>query len=686
MVKNKERIKFIEEIDEILHCDIEDKDYLIMKVVLLKFLIDNKRIDGSINMEEIILGEFTFENIIYNVFKEEYILENDILHILSKDTKKKLLLCILNRPIFKDEDPIILGEVYEFLNSKANKKKQGMFYTPSFVIKYMVKNSINELQRDYKIMDPACGSGFFLSILYDQLMDFYLNNPCILGKDGERIHNHILKNHIFGIEKNPLGVLLTKIILILKGNYRAKVKMNIFCKDTLLEEIEEIKNIKFSLIIGNPPYVGHKKIDKDYRQQLSIKYSQVFQDKGDLSYCFFQKGMELLKEGGKLSFITSRYFLEAFHGTSLRKFLADNFKINTIIDFYGQRILKGIQVDPLIITLEKSTKVDYSKHKAQIYRLKNNIKKVSGHEILNSIENFGKHKSVDSFFQQQDGFKEEGWRLLSSLEKKILSKIENSNHYILKNICTSRQGIITGRDRAFIVEKNIARDKKLNSTILKPWIKGKNISPFHIEKNQYLLIYSNEIKDIDMWYKEKEHLLPFKSQLENRRECVKGIRKWYELQWGREKEDFEKTKIVFPYKSKKNRFALDKNSNFYSADIYSIRVNKDLEEEISYKSLTLILNSMLFEFYFKRFAKKLGEDLYEYYPNTLLQLKIPKLTKEENQQLKNFYNDLAENLKKGNNEEVENIKGKSDHWLMDYFNLNQEEKSYIKEKCANRIL
>ncbi|WDC83671.1 hypothetical protein PL321_13900 [Caloramator sp. mosi_1] len=47
-------------------------------------------------------------------------------------------------------------------------------------------------------------------------------------------------------------------------------------------------SLSYEYIIGNPPYVGHKMIDKDYRARLKGKYADVFSDKADLSYCFIK--------------------------------------------------------------------------------------------------------------------------------------------------------------------------------------------------------------------------------------------------------------------------------------------------------------------------------------------------------------------------------------------------------------
>ncbi len=60
-------------------------------------------------------------------------------------------------------------------------------------------------------------------------------------------------------------------------------------------------------------------------------------------------------------------------------------------------------------------------------------------------------------------------------------------------------------------------------------------------------------------------------------------------------------KIIFPYKASKNKFYLDKKGTYFSADIYALTINK--EETIDYNSLLIILNSDIYEFYFKTFVK-----------------------------------------------------------------------------------
>ena len=213
-----------------------------------------------------------------------------------------------------------------------------------------------------------------------------------------------------------------------------------------------------------------------------------------------------------------------------------------------------------------------------------------------------------------------GWSLIEATEKNIVKKIEKKSFELLGKLCRMNQGIITGCDKAFVVDYETIVNEDIEKDIIRPWIKSSYIYKDGITRENKYIIYSNLIKNSKSYPNAINHIGKYKEKLVNRRECKKGLRLWYELQWGRTQGIFENKKIVFPYKSNSNRFALDKGS-YFSADVYSLTLNN--EEIFSYEYLLYILNSKLYEFYFKTFAKKLGEDLFEYYPNNLNKLCIP---------------------------------------------------------------
>ena len=149
----------------------------------------------------------------------------------------------------------ILGNVYEqFLGKVIRlteehrakveekpevKKAGGVYYTPAYIVGYIVKNSVGTLidgkspkqMADFRVLDMACGSGSFLLGAYQYLLDHYLHwyiehNP---RRHAEAVWKHrevwrltvaekkrILLAHIFGVDIDRQAVEVTKLSLLLK--------------------------------------------------------------------------------------------------------------------------------------------------------------------------------------------------------------------------------------------------------------------------------------------------------------------------------------------------------------------------------------------------------------------------------------------------------------------------------------
>lgn len=532
---------------------------------------------------------------------------------------------------------------YEFIK---NKKEKGIVYTPEPIASYMIENTIKLeqiIKNPYiKIVDPSCGTGNILICCFKFLRKLYRENLSKINEENslnlkvESIDEHIITHNLFGfdIDDIALKILIIDLFDLSKGS----ILGNIFNEDFLLYENE----CKYDIFIGNPPYVGKKSIDKGYAAYLKIRYKEVYRDKGDLSYCFFKKALEDLKGRGKLTFITSRYFLESPSGEDLRKVLKEFCTLDKIIDFYGIRPFKNIGIDPVIMFI-----TNHRDENCEIQILKPlNAKGENKKDFYNSVflKDGNKFKS---FILNKNLLNNKGWVLIDEKERNIINKIEQRSFTLLSNICNSNQGLITGCDKAFVVNNDIAIRENVEKNIIKPWIKSSYIGKNAVLREDSYIIYSDLICDPKEYPNAMAYIELQKDTLIKRRECVRGIRKWYQLQWGRDQNIFEGEKIVFPFKASSNKFSLDKGS-YFSADVYALILKENVP--FTYDFLLYLLNSKIYEFYFKTFAKKLGEDAYEYYPNNLMKLCIPTMT---------------------------DLKSKEENYLYDYFRLNEEEKKII---------
>ena len=158
----------------------------------------------------------------------------------------------------------------EGLDNKV-KKSNGIYYTPKFIVDYILDKTLNYhniLENPCpKVIDISCGCGNLLLEAYDVLYCLLEENIDNLKEKYkseywciDNIHNHILKNCIYGIDIDKNAIEILKKSLIQKGNYiqeisTIKEELNIYCEDGLKKEFD----FKFDYIIGNPPYVGDRK-------------------------------------------------------------------------------------------------------------------------------------------------------------------------------------------------------------------------------------------------------------------------------------------------------------------------------------------------------------------------------------------------------------------------------------------
>jgi hypothetical protein len=592
----------------------------------------------------------------------------------------------------------ILGEIYQQNTDNEIRKSIGQYYTPNFIIKYILENTVEKvdiIQNPFiSIIDISCGAGYFLTASYDilkekfllkleEIRDKYKDNIYTIEKyekivkvkgidywQKENIHYHILKHCIYGADKDGVAVNLTKLALLSKEEINYTIDLNIVECDSLVRwennvidsgdynKLKKFWSKKYDISIGNPPYIGHKQLSIEYKEWLLEEYKDVFKDKSDISFCFFQRILEILSPKGISGIITSRYFMESPTGKELRLYLKENTDIFEIVDFYGAEIFKDVKVATAIYLFKK-------------YRLIGN--KIKVHKLIDDKYKFNDLKDLrlkiesnlfNSFQVEQDSLELDRWMLISERSLNIYKKIERKTRYKLGDIANSFQGIITGCDKAFVLNGEEVMSNNIEKDLLKRWIKNSNIERYNTLDNDLFLIYSDLIEEEKDYTNSIKFIKEYKTRLEKRRECKTGSRKWYELQWGRDRNLFEQPKIIFPYKSRSNRFTIDYNNLYYSADIYSLVVRDEFKDRISLEYLVGLLNSSIYEFYFKLFAKKMGKGIYDYYPNSVLDLKI--ITEE-------IIDDISENVS-----EIMKLKSKDD--------AETQKKIYYLEKNIDEII
>lgn len=225
----------------------------------------------------------------------------------------------------------------------------------------------------------------------------------------------------------------------------------------------------FDIVIGNPPYVNVEKISKDIKD--NIKHFKTAYQKYDLYVLFFENGLNLLKQKGILSFITSNKFLSQGYGLLLRQLFL-KYTINEIINF-NYDIFENATVRTCILSIQKYNASD--NHKIKVID-------------INSISDANKFYDKNYSYLNQSVFNEtdqNNFRINLTDEKiKILNEIK-LNTFIVEEICSVNYGIRPSSEKLNLKKEAFIYDSNKDSKF-KPYFEGKDMGYWLIAKSAFI--------------------------------------------------------------------------------------------------------------------------------------------------------------------------------------------------------
>jgi len=292
----------------------------------------------------------------------------------------------------------VLGGIYEqylgFVQGrksedkqKSKRKSQGIYYTPKYIVEFIVKETLGEVLKrtkpkeifKIKVLDPACGSGSFLTAAYDKILE-------TLTKQSPQISLFakfdILKENIFGVDLDAQAVEIAQLNLLLKV-LSQKTKLptlqhNVASGNSLVsgstetlekyfgsayreqrpfnfeEEFKEVfEQGGFDVVIGNPPYVfargGHfdEQTKRYYYENFPLASYQI-----NTYLLFIDHAFRLLKKGGYFGFIMPNTWLTIDTFSSLRKFLLEKTGNLQIINIFDKVFVEA-SVDTCLLIFKK---------------------------------------------------------------------------------------------------------------------------------------------------------------------------------------------------------------------------------------------------------------------------------------------------------------------------------------------
>jgi type I restriction-modification system DNA methylase subunit len=505
--------------------------------------------------------------------------------------------------------------------TKTKRKKDGVFYTPKYITKYIVENTVGKLctekkealqlnevdysydkrKKDKKellekldayrnwllqltICDPACGSGAFLNQALeflitehrylDELKAKVLGDSLVLSD----IENSILENNLFGVDLNDESTEIAKLSLWLRTARRNRklnsLTNNIKCGNSLIDDPavagdkafnweKEFPQVfakgGFDVVIGNPPYGA--KLDENDISYYRNKYESVI-GHSEVYYIFSEKAItKLNRKDGLIGFIIPNAWLSNKYAKRLREMFIVDTTILNLINFNRQIIFEDANVETSIFILKNTN------------------------PQLNNEVFVGQDLKSQYLFLQQEWLKNENYLISFASNDKI--------DIILKKVNSAEFRL---------------HEKLDISNGYKPYQAGYglnlNQNPLSVEDVNNKIYHSNKLIDET-----------FKREIKG-----KGVKRysleWDEnyIKWGKwlmspkGSHYFEQTKILVRQVISDYLFAyLDDEKYYADQSLYVCTNYKDRNDSLEF--YTALLNSKLYGFFFRKFYSE-EDDLF----------------------------------------------------------------------------
>ncbi|HEX8598645.1 MAG TPA: N-6 DNA methylase [Chloroflexia bacterium] len=518
-----------------------------------------------------------------------------------------------------------------------------------------------------RVLDPACGSGSFLVGAYRYLLEWHRSRYILEGvrKHKDELYQdiygdwqlttqerkRILLNNIFGVDIDPYAVEVAKLsllLVVLEGATDEGLVMqlrfaheralpdldkNIKCGNSLISpdhpkltfltdaELYEVNPLdwyaefpevmsqgRFSVILGNPPYIRIQGMKEWAKREVELyKDCYVAASRGnyDKYTLFVERSLELLGEGGELGLILPHKFFNAEYGEPLRNLLAQGRYVSGIVHFGDQQVFADATTYTALLFLSKSGSSAVVVDKVNDlgswrYRGEASRTLVDGLQLTGGAWNFDAVGSIDFFDRMPD--------LVTNLGK----------------IARIFQGLVTGADKVFIVSdldrgpgsspgpEGLIKVKDRNGTewlleehLLKPFLNHVTVStfealapahrlifPYHVAGDRATLVSPTEMKR--SYPRTWEYLLHHKETLTAREGGKWDHDYWYAFGRTQNLAQMTAPKLVVQVISQHARYAYDDTGIHFTGGgngpYYGVRF-QERDDPHSLHYLQAVLNS-----------------------------------------------------------------------------------------------
>ncbi|MGJ0352176.1 N-6 DNA methylase [Aliarcobacter cryaerophilus] len=625
-------------------------------------------------------GLFATDLLLDSLIIDDYILDENVQILSNYDFASEISVNILGH-IFEQsltdlEELQANIENIDFDKTKSKRKKDGVFYTPEYITRYIVENTLGKMCQDkreelqigsetlvspsnlkkltkqeqqtkdnlqeyknwllnLKILDPACGSGAFLNQALEYLISEHKNLQNDLALMGDlfasyMVEEEILEHNLYGVDINEDAVEIAKLSLWLRtakrGRPLTKLADKIVCANSLLEM--PFSENSFDVVIGNPPYVRVQGLKSNYENEAKLYEEKFVSATGnyDLYVLFMEQSFKMLNQKGKLSYILPHKFLISDFGNGIRGFLSENKAVESLLHFGSEMVFEDASTYTCIINLSHNNE-------------KLHFKSISPNDIFNPFE-------YDSI--SYENLNSDKWNLSSNDITKVLEKINLQPLRVKDVFAKIFQGIATSGDDVYLLletkdglySKALDKIVEVEKGLLKPMLKGEDISRYKNLQNRYFVIFpyileDGKAKPMSEEYIQENFSNGYKYLKENE-EFLRGREKgkmdkegWFLYIYPKSLSEFEQVKIITPEISLGANMSFDDGKFYHNTKVYSFIKKVEIKED--YKFYLTILNSKIMWFFLKNTGYELRGGYFTFKTNFINPFPLPKLENLEEQ-------------------------------------------------------
>lgn len=626
-------------------------------------------------------------------------------------------------------------------DGKVNRKEQGIYYTPTWVVDYIVKFAIEEaLKRrgakadKLRVLDPACGSGTFLLRAFDHLMR--ARNPTGASVQSRfdpetagpllALRTSVLTDNLFGVDLDARAVEIAQLNLMIRAaesrHRLPTLERNVRVGNSVIADnsvdpraLDWAKTFPgpmgeggFDVIVTNPPYVRIQNLDEPQASYLAARFKAEWNF--DLYTTFVQQAWELLREGGVAGLILPNKFLNSKYGQSLRSFLSERRAVLRLMNFGDFQVFEDATTYTCLLFLRKGK----PKREFDFGSLRADSNPTA---LRNLTDDQFSLSSVET-----PGDRDKPWTLVPAESRGLFEKLDSIPRRLKEVADSIFVGLQTSADAiyivpvinegdglAYITDPETGETVPVERALLHPILRGREIQRWAVSWRKLCLLFPyriepqgiRPIRSGELWSSFPRAAAYFKrheAKLKARDGAEKLGEDWHLFAYEKNLEEFERPKLLTQVLANRGRFTLDMEGRYYfvgggGSGGYGLRL-RDTSEVNEFYVLG-VLNSRPLEFYHHLISSPFRGGFFSYSRQYLEPLPIPEGTPDSRAAVGKVAKGLTEaharlsELVEGTDRHketlrlIDELEVRLDRLTLDQFEITAEEEKLLPPVCQS---